>query len=89
MAADEHTHLRIDALRRRVQHLERELARVHEHLGLAPPPERPTPSDHEVDAVRDLLAEGRETEALRLHRDLTGQGDDEARDALESIRAGM
>ena len=87
--ADDHAHLRIDALRRRIDHLEQQLAHVHVHLGLGPVPERPTPEDHEVSAVRSLLAAGQENEALQLHRDLTGQGDVEARETLESLRAGL
>jgi Arc/MetJ family transcription regulator len=45
--------------------------------------------DHEIDAVRGLLTEGREEEALRLHRDLTGQGREESREALRSLAAGL
>jgi len=86
---DDHVHVGIDALHRRVQHLEDQLRRVHEHVGLGPLPERPAPLDHEVDLVRQLLAEGREEEAPRLHRDLTGQGMDESREALKSLVAGL
>ena len=86
---DDHTHARIDALHRRVQHLEEHLQRLHEHIGLGPLPERPAPLDHEVGIVRQLLAEGREEEALRLHRDLTGQGTEESRETLRSLSAGL
>jgi hypothetical protein len=86
---DDHAHLRIDALHRRLQHLEDHIERMHEHLGLGPVPERPAPMDHEIDAVRGLLAEGREEEALRLHRDLTGQGREESREALRSLAGGL
>jgi len=34
-----------------------------------------------------LLAERREEEALRLHRDVTGHGRQESRDALKSLSA--
>jgi hypothetical protein len=86
---DDHAHLRIDALHRRIEHLESHIQRLHEHVGLAFSPDRPTPLDHEVAAVRQLLAEGRENEALRLHRDITGQGETEAREALASLTAGL
>lgn len=86
---DEHAHLRLQALHRRVQHLEDELGRLHEHIGLDRLQERSAPTDQEVEAVRRLLAEGQEQEALRLHRDLTGQGTDEAQQTLESLRAGL
>ena len=87
-SVDDGTHLRIDALHRRIQHLEEHLARLHEHVGLGPLPERPAPTAGEVEAVKRLLAEGQEHEAERLHRDLTGQGREEARAALESLKAG-
>ena len=85
---EDHTHLRIDALHERIKHLEEHLRRIHEHVGLGPLPQRPTQLDHEYEPVRRLLAEGREEEALQLHRDLTGQGEGEAREALKSIQAG-
>jgi hypothetical protein len=83
------TSLRLDALHRRLRQLEEHIARMHQQLGLGDVPERPAPLGHEVAAVAELLSEGREEEALRLHRDLTGQGDLESRQALESIRAGL
>lgn len=72
-----------------MQHLEDHLRRLHEHVGLGPLPERPAPLDHEIHAVRRLLSEGREEEALQLHRDLTGQGEEESREALSSLAAGL
>ena len=86
--ADDTTELHLQALRHRVHRLEQDLARLREHVGLALP-DRPTPAEHEVQAVRSLLAAGEEEEALRLHRSLTGQGDEESRDVLESMRAGL
>lgn len=85
----DHTHVRIDALHRRIEYLEDHLRRLQEHVGLGPLPERPAPLDHEIDLVRRLLAEGREEEALRLHLDLTGQGITESREALKSLSAGL
>ena len=87
--SDDHAHLRIDALHRRIQHLEEHLRRIHEHVGLGPMPERPSPSNHETEGVQRLLSEGKEEEALQLHRDLTGQGLEEARAALEQLRGGF
>jgi len=86
--SDDTTALHLEALRHRVHQLEQELARMREHIGLALP-DRPAPEEHEVQAVRNLLAAGEEEEALRLHRSLTGQGDLESRDVLESMRAGL
>ena len=65
------------------------MRRLHEHVGLGPLPERPAPLDHEIETVRKLLSEGREDEAMRLHRDLTGQGEEESREALKSLSAGF
>lgn len=81
--------MRITALRNRIQQLEEHLARIHEHVGLGPLPERPAPGDHEVATVERLLDEGREEEALELHRDLTGQGTMEVTRVFESERAGL
>jgi hypothetical protein len=86
---DDHAHLRIDALNRRIEHLEGHIRRLHEHVGLAMVADRPSPLAHEVEAVQELLADGREDEALRLHRDITGLGEEESREALESLRAGF
>lgn len=85
----QHTHLRIDALHRRIEHLETHLRRLHEHVGLGRLPQHPAPLDHEVEAVKQLLAAGREEEALRLHRDITGQGLKESREALQSLAGGF
>jgi hypothetical protein len=86
---EDHAHLRIDALHRRIQQLEDHVRRLHEHAGLGPLPDRPTPLDHELEAVRGLLSSGREREALQLHRDITGQGEEESREALRSLSAGF
>jgi hypothetical protein len=86
---EDHAHARIDALVRRIQHLEDHVRHLHEHVGLGPLPASPAPLDHELQAVRGLLAEGREDEALRLHRDLTGLGEEESREALKSLTAGF
>ena len=58
-------------------------------VGLGRVPDRSSATDQEIAAMRQLLAEGREEEALRLHRDLTGQGTDETQKVLESLRAGL
>ena len=86
---EDHAHLRIDALHRRLQQLEDHVRRLHEHVGLGPLPERPAPLEHELQTVRTLLSQGREEEAVRLHRDLTGQGEEESREALRSLSAGL
>ena len=86
---EDHAHLRIDALHRRIQQLEEHVRRLHEHAGLGPLPDRPAPLDHELEAVRGLLSSGREQEALQLHRDITGQGEEESREALRSLSAGF
>ncbi len=82
-------HLRIDALHRRIEHLETHLRHLHEHVGLGRLPQHPAPLDHEIEAVKQLLAAGREEEAVRLHRDITGQGLKETREALQSLPGGF
>lgn len=86
---EDHAHARIDALHRRIGHLEDRVRRVHEHVGLGPMPERPAPLDHELEPVRRLLSQGREAEAVQLHRDLTGQAEEQSREALRSLTAGL
>jgi hypothetical protein len=63
-----HAHLRIDALQRRIEHLESHLRRLHEHVGLGRLPQHPAPLDHEVEAVKQLLAAGREEGAATAPR---------------------
>ena len=87
--SDATVHLRLDALQRRLRHIEQTLEHMHDRLGLGPMPARPAPGDDEVEGVRRLLSEGREQEALRLHLDLTGQGVEEVQDVFESLRAGL
>ena len=48
----------------------------------------PDIADHE-EQVKHLLREGKEQEALQLHRDLTGMGVEEAEEMLASLRAGL
>ena len=83
-----HAHARIDALLRRIRHLEDHVRHLHEHVGL-PMAEQPDPLDHELDPVRRLLAEGKEAEAVSLHRDLTGSGEEASREAIASLNAGF
>jgi hypothetical protein len=52
-------------------------------------PQHPAPLDHEVEAVRQLIAAGREEEALRLHRDITGHGLKESREAVQGLPGGF
>ena len=86
---EDHAHARIDALHKRIHELEDLVRRLHEHVGLGPMPERPAPLDHELEPIRGLLQQGREQEALQLHRDLTGQAEEESREALRSLGAGF
>ena len=56
-----------------------------------PGPSGPTPGSQDAleRRVRDLLAEGRKIEAIRVYREQTGTGLKEAKDAVEAIQRGV
>ncbi|MFF3430110.1 hypothetical protein [Streptomyces sp. NPDC002602] len=71
--------LRMKALERRADGLERRLGLVLDHFGI----EEPEPAG--LDEVRALVREGRQVEAIRVHRRVTGSGLLEAKQAVEAL----
>ncbi|WP_327284591.1 MULTISPECIES: hypothetical protein [unclassified Streptomyces] len=71
--------LRMKALERRSELLERRLGLVLDHFGI----EEPEPAG--LDEVRALVRDGRTVEAIRVYRRLTGAGLLEAKQAVEAL----
>ncbi|WP_406183934.1 hypothetical protein [Streptomyces sp. NBC_01006] len=71
--------LRMKALERRSERLERRLGLVLDHFGI----EEPEPAG--LDEVRALVRDGREVEAIRVYRRITGAGLLEAKQAVEAL----
>ncbi|MEU7063826.1 hypothetical protein ACIA6C_21040 [Streptomyces sp. NPDC051578] len=71
--------LRMKALERRADRLERRLGLVLEHFGI----EEPEPAG--MDEVRALARDGRTVEAIRAHRRATGSDLLEAKQAVEAL----
>ncbi|KOU62240.1 hypothetical protein ADK55_08800 [Streptomyces sp. WM4235] len=71
--------LRMKALERRADGLERRLGLVLDHFGI----EEPEPVG--LDEVRALVRAGRQVEAIRVHRRVTGSGLLEAKQAVEAL----
>ncbi|KOY56350.1 hypothetical protein [Streptomyces sp. XY332] len=71
--------LRMKALERRSERLERQLGLLLDHFGI----EEPEPAG--MDEVRALVRDGRTVEAIRVHRRITGAGLLEAKQAVEAL----
>ncbi|MFE6841768.1 hypothetical protein [Streptomyces sp. NPDC057686] len=71
--------LRMKALERRSERLERRLGLVLDHFGI----EEPEPAG--LDEVRALVREGRTIEAIRVYRRVTGADLLEAKQAVEAL----
>ncbi|WP_329444285.1 hypothetical protein OG906_18760 [Streptomyces sp. NBC_01426] len=71
--------LRMKALERRADGLERRLGLVLDHFGI----EEPEPAG--LDEVRALVREGRRVEAIRVYRRITGADLLTAKQAVESL----
>ncbi|MFK0259188.1 hypothetical protein [Streptomyces sp. NPDC090445] len=71
--------LRMKALARRAERLERRLGLVLDHLGI----EEPEPAG--LEGVRALLREGRTIEAIKAYRAATGADLVEAKRAVEEL----
>ncbi|MEV4190040.1 hypothetical protein [Streptomyces toxytricini] len=71
--------LRMKALERRAERLERRLGLVLAHLGV----EEPEPAG--LEQVRALLREGRTVSAIKAYREATGAGLAEAKAAVEAL----
>ncbi|MFE5534191.1 hypothetical protein [Streptomyces sp. NPDC056492] len=71
--------LRMKALERRSERLERRLGLVLDHFGI----EEPEPAG--LDEVRALVRDGRTIEAIRVYRRVTGADLLEAKQAVEAL----
>ncbi|MGW6687436.1 hypothetical protein [Streptomyces sp. NPDC054961] len=71
--------LRMKALERRADGLERRLGLVLDHFGI----EEPEPAG--LEGVRALASEGRTVEAIKAYREATGAGLLEAKRAVEAL----
>ncbi|MEU7551040.1 hypothetical protein AB0B01_01550 [Streptomyces sp. NPDC044571] len=73
--------LRMKALERRTERLERRLGLVLDHFGI----EEPEPAG--LDEVRALVRDGRPVEAIRVYRRTTGADLREAKAAVDALSA--
>ncbi|MFI6147239.1 hypothetical protein [Streptomyces sp. NPDC051109] len=73
--------LRMKALERRSDRLERRLGLLLDHFGIV----EPEPAG--LDEVRALARDGRTVEAVRVYRRITGADLLEAKQAVEALRA--
>ncbi|MET9468541.1 hypothetical protein ABZY44_27885 [Streptomyces sp. NPDC006544] len=71
--------LRMKALERRADGMERRLGLVLDHFGI----EEPEPAG--LEGVRALACEGRTVEAIKAYREATGAGLLEAKRAVEAL----
>ncbi|MER7463988.1 hypothetical protein [Streptomyces sp. NPDC097981] len=71
--------LRMKALERRSERLERRLGLLLDHFGI----EEPEPAG--LDEVRALARDGRTVDAIRVYRRVTGAGLAEAKQAVEAL----
>ena len=78
---DTELHAVDERLRGRIEQLEQHVAVLSERLGIPySPPSAAVPME-----VASLVREGKRIEAIRLYREMTGCGLDEARDAVAAI----
>ncbi|MET9958828.1 hypothetical protein ABZ128_07005 [Streptomyces sp. NPDC006326] len=73
--------MRVKALERRAERLERRLGLVLDHFGI----EEPEPAG--LDEVRALVRDGRQVEAIRVYRRTTGADLREAKAAVDALSA--
>ncbi|MET9887885.1 hypothetical protein ABZZ20_33045 [Streptomyces sp. NPDC006430] len=73
--------LRMKALERRSEQLERRLGLVLDHFGIE------EPESAGLADVRELVRAGRTIEAIRVHRRVTGSGLAEAKQAVDALTA--
>jgi ribosomal protein L7/L12 len=75
----------VDDELQRLRKLEAEVAYLYRHLGLDPAHAEPTASGELAPDVVQLLNGGRKIEAIKVHRERTGLGLAEAKDAVEEF----
>ncbi|WP_030986877.1 ribosomal protein L7/L12 [Streptomyces sp. NRRL S-1813] len=71
------TDRRSKAVDRRLQRLERKVDLLLAHAGVA------EPEDPRMAEIDDLLAQGKQIQAIKVHREVTGSGLVEAKEAVE------
>ena len=75
----------MDDVHQRLRTLEAQVAYLFRHLGLDPADAVPTASGELAPDVVQLLNSGRKIEAIKVHRERTGLGLAEAKDAVEAF----
>ncbi|TXC96682.1 ribosomal protein L7/L12 [Streptomyces sp. ISID311] len=71
------TDRRSKALERRLQRLEKKVDLLLAHAGVA------EPEDPRMAEIDELLTQGKKIQAIKVHRELTGSGLAEAKEAVE------
>ncbi|MFI2188965.1 ribosomal protein L7/L12 [Streptomyces sioyaensis] len=71
------TDRRSKTLERRLQRLEKKVDLLLAHAGVA------EPEDPRMAEIDDLLTQGKKIQAIKVHRELTGSGLAEAKEAVE------
>ena len=77
----------IDALRVRVEDLERQLSGIYEHLGLEAPTTVTSSGDAVESEILPLLQQGKAIEAITTYRSATGSDLPTAKAAVEKMKA--
>ncbi len=85
MDADMTARAQIDALRVRIEQLERQVARLNDHAGIAEAP-RPAAGASLEDEIVALLQQNNAIEAIVRYRDRTGSDLASAKSAVDRIR---
>ncbi|WP_330334659.1 ribosomal protein L7/L12 [Streptomyces sp. NBC_00536] len=70
---------KITSVERRLARLERKMDLLLDHFGVEEPP---IPG---MERVHELLRQGKKIEAIKVHRQLTGEGLKESKDAVERM----
>ena len=83
---DQVAHSQIEALRVRVEDLERQLRDVYEHVGLEPPGMVAGTGADLESQVLPLLQQGKPVQAIAAYRDATGADMASAKAAVERLQ---
>ena len=87
MDSDSIARSQIEALRARVEELERQLEYVFNHLGLEAPDFTATAQDDMVREILSLVRGGKEIDAIKLYRVRTGSDLGSAKEAVDRMKA--
>ncbi|MEV7418696.1 ribosomal protein L7/L12 [Streptomyces sp. NPDC089919] len=74
-----HVNQKVREVARKADRIERKLDVIMDHLGLEEPPVAG------LDRVLERLRAGKKIEAIKIYRELTGEGLKEAKDAVEAL----